>query len=419
MPRRSAAKAACPRPEHTGSRVHFDGTYGRPGHRRQRYKCVPANGERLHVFTELLPREESWRDRCDSCEREVHRREGPQAARKYRFVARGIAEALIEVGAGSTYRRAGLIARERARRFPFDPVTGVVRETRHGQLVADWVELFAPVVFESRRPSAWPSHGTLVIDDLPFRVRDHEMPNRAKVAFRVFCAMGYVADRPQLWRLEAFTDARPASWEVFLAALPGAPPRVVIDLHDGLLGAVRNLWPQTEVYLCEWHLQHALERLFTNERRRNPQHAPTIDGLRPRIEPAFDGRYFWRPFVRDVRAVGIPAFDKWIDEMDPIIEDQFTRRGPATGRPASMPLSAGGLEQLILPVKNFHYPRRFALQNRERLNRLLMLMQLHINGHDSELAYRTAICDWLIANHGRPVGRRRDIADPLGLPSLR
>lgn len=89
MPRRSEAKAVCPRPEHAGSRVHFDGTYGRPGHRRQRYKCVPPNGERPHIFTDVLPREEAWHGRCESCEREVPRRDGPQATRHYQFVALG------------------------------------------------------------------------------------------------------------------------------------------------------------------------------------------------------------------------------------------------------------------------------------------------------------------------------------------
>src|SRR5665647_2207392 len=60
MPRISAAKVRCPRPEHAGSRVKLDGTYGKAGHRRQRYKCSPREGGRPHVFTELLPREESW-----------------------------------------------------------------------------------------------------------------------------------------------------------------------------------------------------------------------------------------------------------------------------------------------------------------------------------------------------------------------
>jgi hypothetical protein len=96
----SKARASCPGPEHAGSRVRFDGHYGEPGHRSQLYRCVPANGDRAHRFTELLPREEAWRDACQTCERPVHLHEGPHAARRYQFVARGIAEALQAVGAG-------------------------------------------------------------------------------------------------------------------------------------------------------------------------------------------------------------------------------------------------------------------------------------------------------------------------------
>lgn len=74
-----------------------------------------ARGE-PHVFTELLPREESWHGACDYCERQVERREGPKAPRRYQFVARGIAEALAVVGAGGTYMQASRVARDRARR---------------------------------------------------------------------------------------------------------------------------------------------------------------------------------------------------------------------------------------------------------------------------------------------------------------
>jgi hypothetical protein len=101
--------------------VRFDGRYGKPGHRRQLYRCVPGNGDRPHRFTELLPREEAWRDACEACERQVHLHEGPHAARRYQFVARGIAEALVAVGAGASYRQAALVARERARRLRADP----------------------------------------------------------------------------------------------------------------------------------------------------------------------------------------------------------------------------------------------------------------------------------------------------------
>jgi len=84
-----------------------------------------------------------------------------------------------------------------------------------------------------------------------------------------------------------------------------------------------------------------------------------------------------------------------------------------------LPLSTGGLEQLARPVKDAIYRRRFALKNRERLNRLLLLMQLHLNALDSQTAYTTTIRDWLTANGGRPRGTRRAIADRRGAPSLR
>ena len=120
------------------------------------------------------------------------------------------------------------MARERASRFAVDYDSGVLRETRHGQLVADWVELFAPVVFEPHRPQAWPSAGSLVIDSLPFRVRNPLQPGRAAVAFSVFCAY--------------------SSKNSFLIAVKYSPPvsfckeSMVISLFRTLFQSLRNLY---------------------------------------------------------------------------------------------------------------------------------------------------------------------------------
>jgi hypothetical protein len=421
MPRRSEARAVCPRPGHAGSRVRFDGTYGSPGHRRQRYKCVPANGDRPHVFTEPLPREEAWRHSCEACERHVPRHEGPQAPRKYQFVSRGIASALVAVGTGQSYMRAAHVARSRARRQRIDPNTGSPRWSAHGQLVADWVEVFAPVVFEPQRPSAWPEEGTLVLDHMPFRVRAL-YPNGlpvpgGKVVFDVFCAMGYEDGKPKLWRMEAFIDALAPTWERFLGSLPGQPRRVVCDAHGGMLGAIEKLWPQTDLNLCEWHLEHALQRLLTKQRRDHRQFAPQIDPLIPQVEAGLAGQLFWDRFKPKLLAVGLKAIDNWVATNDPILQWQFARRG--WNRPANMPLSTGGLEQLTRPIRDAIHQRRYVLKNRERMNRLLMLMQLHANGLDSQTEYAKTIRDWLLANDGRPRVPRRAVADPTGSPSLR
>jgi hypothetical protein len=60
-----------------------------------------------------------------------------------------------------------------------------------------------------------------------------------------------------------------------------------------------------------------------------------------------------------------------------------------------MPLTTSALEQITRPIVAALYPRRYALKNRERLNRLLMLQQLHVNGDDDVQTYAKAIRAWL------------------------
>ena len=413
----SKATVACCVPEHAGSRVRFAGRNGRPGHRRQRYTCVPVNGDRPHRFTELLPREESWAQACDTCESDVSLHEGPHAARHYQFVARGIAEALQMVGTGATYRSAALVSRERARRLPAGQDSGEEEHSRHGSLVMDWVEVFAPVVFEPYRPPAWPREGSLLVDDLPFRVRDPDT-GRSRVAFRVFAAMGYEAGRPKLWRLEAFTSKGQADWETFFDGLPGAPSRVVIDHDLGLTSAVRTRFPDAELYLCDWHLRHALERLMGKIRGEGDQRE-AIDALLPEVPTAFAGRAAWTPFVERAHAAGIPRLSEWLNTTGRIVEDQFRRRGARDTRPPGMPLSTSPMDGLINPIRAAIAPRAYGLKNRERTNRMLMLMQLHANRQDDEHAYVRLIRACLEANHGRPNVARRAVVDTGRLPSLR
>jgi hypothetical protein len=421
MPRISATTVKCPKPEHAGSRVKLDGTYGKSSHRRQRYKCSPHGDGKPHVFTELLPREESWQNSCEHCERQLERREGPKAPRHYQFVARGIAEALQAVGAGMTYMRASRVTRDRARRFRFDVESGELRESDHGQLVADWVELFAPIVFEPFRPTAWPAEGSLLLDHLPFRVRALDAGGRripaGRVAFNVFCGVGYRAGKPRLWLAQAFPSAHPANWSAFLSSLPGEPKRIVCDAHDGMLQAIEARWPRTEVHQCEWHLRHALERLLNKEARNDP--SEELQELRNRADGALASPSLWHQFARTARAAENESLDRWIAVNTATIETQFARRALTPRRPSDMPLSTAALEQITHLIVAALYPRRYALKNRERLNRLLMLLQLHANGDDDVQAYAKAIRIQLESNGGRPLERRRALADPDNSPSLR
>ncbi len=77
------------------------------------------------------------------------------------------------------------------------------------------------------------------------------------------------------------------------------------------------------------------------------------------------------------------------------------------------------MDGLIGPIRDALHPRRYGLRNRERTNRLLLLMQLHANRHDDVLAFAKSIRAWLEASGGRPRIPRRAITDPSGVPSLR
>jgi hypothetical protein len=141
--------------------------------------------------------------------------------------------------------------------------------------------------------------------------------------------------------------------------------------------------------------------------------------LLPRVEAAFTGPSFWKPFVRDARAADIPRLQSWLDGAGRVVEDQFRRRGLRSLRPADMPLSTSPMDGLIEPIRAALHPRRYGLRNRERTNRLLLLMQLHANRQDDAFAYAKDIRVWLATNNGRPLLARRALTDCAGQPSLR
>ena len=310
--KRGVRRPACS--DHPGSRVQFFGRYGVAGRERQRFRCFPVDGSSSHTFTEPLPRLLAAHGDCVECERSVAAHEGLQAPRGYWFPAREIARTLISLGQGQTYRQAAERARAR--------LTGG-QSSRHGQLAADWVEVFAPVVFAPHAPSRWPEDGTLVLDHFYFRLRRSDEAARHYFGWHVLCALAYQGGRRELVRLEAFTNATPASWRAFLGALPGAPRRIVCDAHTGMLKVIEERWPQTEVYLSEWHLRHALERLL------DKIGGETAEALRPRTEAAFAGQHFWAIFEADARACGNDRLGAWFDHWSPIIAWQFARRGRA------------------------------------------------------------------------------------------
>ena len=184
------AAAACPWPGHDGSKVVRDGKYGKAGHRRQRYRCYPPNGDPWHRFTPTLPRQMTVSGLCDECERHYGPDEGPCAPRHYDFTIRHAGWALVQVGDGRSYRRVGAEIRRRAGREWTREDTPVW--SPHPRLLEDWIEVFAPVLWAAFAPMWWPE--VVVFDRVPFRLRNRETIGKggpSGVAFNVFAALGY------------------------------------------------------------------------------------------------------------------------------------------------------------------------------------------------------------------------------------
>jgi hypothetical protein len=108
---------------------------------------------------------------CLECSTRVEAWEGQTGARRYRFAAREVGEALAHVARGGTYRAASFMARQHAERMPDRRRTGNGRRrrdpARDGQMVANWVDVFAESLCDGPLPVEWPE--ILVIDSAGMR----------------------------------------------------------------------------------------------------------------------------------------------------------------------------------------------------------------------------------------------------------
>jgi hypothetical protein len=151
----------------------------------------------------------------------------------------------------------------------------------------------------------------------------------------------------------------------------------------------------------------------------DPDHRADYELLRGRLDAAFAGVSFWRPFTADAHAVGSRRLSDWLATTGTVVEAQFARRGLSIDRSPDTPLSTSPMDAFVSPIRDALRPRAYALKNRERTNRMLMLMQLHANRQDDERAYAKHIRQWLKVNRGRPSVARRAIVEAEGLTSLR
>lgn len=424
-------RPACPR--HPHSTVWLDGKYGKKPHERQRYKCLPANGDPRHVFTETLPRLHGGTGECLECERHYESHEGPPTGRRFDYSTRDIAFGLMEVGKGAPDRLAGRRVRERANRLLVGKTPGGRRRrNKDGNTVADWVELFAPPIFESLRARQWPR--VVALDAQPMRVKSKKKTGGqgGHVVFNILGAYGWDG-RSYLGKVLAF-EAAPnfgfnqgkPYWVAFLeklrASLDGMPVSFICDQDKNILAAIEQVFPSSDpdapvVFQCHWHLGRNLEEKLVADGVADGDLLLEMLAHRETggaCDCAFCDLESWHAFEHTARARNkLQRTKNWLNANSPqVIWQLGNRRLLTAGR-----TSIGPLEQVLSQVEEDFRRRRGMIHNRERLNRRLMLMQLELNEQASLSHYSKVIRDELLDNGG--YGGPRYVVDDKAGSSLR
>jgi hypothetical protein len=357
---------------------------------------------------------------CEECTTRLEPWEGQPAPRLYGFTAKQVAKALVLVAGGASYRAtAASIRRDAGRELGTAARTGragrpLAAPNQHGQLVSDWVEVFAPVIWASYAPTSWPA--TVLLDEDEFRFCRPDAP-RGVLAFVVLAAIGYTRyGVPFVAAIEAVPRCTVPAWQAFLSSLDGTPELIVTD--GGLARrAAGRVWPlpgsahAPELRRCEWHLA----RNITESLPRDVQY----DGADP-IHHLIAGAQYspsgWQALHDEIDsrpcAGGYLAAVKAASANDPLVRYQIaTRALPG-------PRSTGPLEQFLHHLDATVGDRAARLTNKIRADALLKLLAAQRNGWANEAAWAERIREHLFAHRGRAPDQRQH-TDPAAEPSLR
>jgi hypothetical protein len=416
--------------EHAGGYVWFDGVYStNQVHQRTRFKCAPhpdqnqadgSPGWKRHPFYVQMPRREPLRtlatlDRiCDECEHLLVRSEGPVTPHRFIFSAREAAKVLVKVATGETYRDASREVRDIANRFVATGANGHGIASNNGSLAADYLDLFADVVYDHYKPAAWPE--IVALDALPFRVRDwvkgKSIPGGKPVA-SILGAFGYPAagKKGRVWHLAISGGLDRLSWVAFLRSMPTDPNKpptwVVCDDDAAIQGAVKVVWPEATIYISDGHIQrNGLDRIRGD-----------FGGRRTEVETAIEhstrGPAQWAAL--ETLAASVPdnaTLIAWIKGKRPLMARQF-----AVVRPGH-PQGAGALEQFFTVLRDAIGIRRYRFRNAGRLERLAKMVALRRAKLSDERRFARIIRTHLDARAGRVGVGFRERADHDGVSSI-
>jgi hypothetical protein len=281
------AMPVCSRPGHRDHKVVKDGTYSSPP--RQRYRCTGRDGS-FHRFIPPLPRFVAPSSFGESRGNPSDMRMGAVAARGFSFSLADIARALAGVGAGMTYAEAADRARVASGRTRLSAGSG-------GALVAQWIDIFAPLLLASVQQPGWPDR-VLLGHFTPGPGRNQRRPE-PRIVCRVIIGVDSLAGIGVLG-VHASRDHASSAWSNLGDAVsPGARPRTVYGRGDvRTVQAVKHLWLEPSDAAASFpeviNLQHDRPPTgATTELRRALTHAVArFDEVCRRLTEIFELRHY-------------------------------------------------------------------------------------------------------------------------------
>jgi hypothetical protein len=154
---------------------------------------MPARGAKnrrdFHRFVPEVPRLEAPQHRRLECESPVSRGQGPNVARKYDYVVREVASALVAVASGAKYQEAAFTARVSVAEQLLAPTgnrAGYRLRCGTGRLLPTGWRLFTDPVLAGSEDRAWPQ--VVLLDSTSFWRR---RSGQLVTAFHALLACGY------------------------------------------------------------------------------------------------------------------------------------------------------------------------------------------------------------------------------------
>jgi len=347
------------------------------------------------------------------------------------FAAREVGDALASVARGTSYRGAATSARKQAERVkaasPRPRPPGAPRRRGRterspesdGQLVANWVDVLAPLIIEQQLPREWPQ--TLLLDSKAFL----QGSLRGGRRFHVLGAVGVpvptqqqarsgARPRASPWLLEPTPTRNAQAWAKLLRSLEGTPDVIVADAEHAIHVAINRVFPRPggtmpEVRLCEYHVKMSLQEKVPST---STSHAITDALDRALVTPSK-----WQAFLDAVAAEeainprGMRGMRRWLNSYGARVEAQVRTRSPHG------PHSTSPVEALLREVGNRIGPRVGSFANRSRMRNLLQLQLLDIRGQANGRAWADLLRESIYLTGGRAT-QQRPHDDSRGTHSL-